>query len=232
MNFEMVYTLIFFISITWHSPTQGKSLRSEKIADENNRRLENSFNLFKSYANAKVKPRQYAKKLKYHGVEEYLSPQQKMMYSKRYGKDTTDVMFKDTWSGFDKRSLEASSFDYESISSTDDDSVNDGSSNDVPGFTTDDNNSVSLQDDVFNGGGDDNSVDVKNDDCVVISISALPRKLVERMTKLIMPTMNAYLCSTSYIIIGLVAIVSMFVSILLRYRRRKIVMMTELSCSC
>ncbi len=59
-----------------------------------------SFNTFKNYKDAKVKPKQYASKSTDHDIEEYLTPMQQKMLRARTGKDTGDVMFTDKWSGF------------------------------------------------------------------------------------------------------------------------------------
>ncbi len=59
-----------------------------------------SFNSFKSYKDAKVKPKQYATKNTDHDIEEYLTPLQQKMLRARTGKDTADVMFDNKWSGF------------------------------------------------------------------------------------------------------------------------------------
>ena len=61
-----------------------------------------SFNMFKSYANAAVKPKQYAKKeRKEIDLSEYLTKRQRMMLKYRNGKDVPGAMFKENWSGFD-----------------------------------------------------------------------------------------------------------------------------------
>ena len=65
------------------------------------RKLQEKFNIFKSYKNARLKPPQYShKRFSKHATDEYLSPLQKMMLAARKGKDTPDVMFDKNWSGF------------------------------------------------------------------------------------------------------------------------------------
>lgn len=59
-----------------------------------------NFNAFKDYKDAKVKPKQYAAKNTDHDIEEYLTPLQQKMLRARTGKDTSDVMFDNKWSGF------------------------------------------------------------------------------------------------------------------------------------
>lgn len=64
---------------------------------------EEKFNVFKSYADSKVKPPQYSREKKYlrHSIDEYLDPIQKKMYKMRNSPDIPDVMFDSKWSGFD-----------------------------------------------------------------------------------------------------------------------------------
>jgi hypothetical protein len=61
------------------------------------------FNIFKSYADSKVKPPQYSRVKKHlrHSIDEYLNPVQKKMYKIRHSNDTPNVMFDSKWSGFD-----------------------------------------------------------------------------------------------------------------------------------
>lgn len=187
----MILCILIFVTSTYSNLSfliEGRYLRTGNntgIVFRNIRRkLENTFNIFKSYGHAKVQPQRYAKKSRYHGIEEYLSPQQKQMKAKRDGKDTTDVMYKDTWSGYDKnirRNLVSTSkvSDDETDPSSTDDNTNENPGI-PPGDTTDDK-SVTLHDDM-NGDDDDKSAYLKTDDCVVVSVSALPRKLFEIMT--------------------------------------------------
>lgn len=60
------------------------------------------FNVFKSYANSKVKPPQYAKneKRKRHSIDEYLSGKQEMMMKLRKQDNPAGFMFSENWSGF------------------------------------------------------------------------------------------------------------------------------------
>ena len=60
------------------------------------------FNVFKSYANADVKPPQYAKQKKHlrHSINEYLDPIQMKMKQVRESPDRPDAMFHAKWSGF------------------------------------------------------------------------------------------------------------------------------------
>lgn len=59
-----------------------------------------TYNTFKNYKDAKVKPKQYANKNADHDIEEYLTPLQQKMLRARTGKDSADVMFDNKWSGF------------------------------------------------------------------------------------------------------------------------------------
>lgn len=62
----------------------------------------NKFNMFKSYQNAKVKPKQYTKNPpKSRPLSEYLTNHQKGMLKRRYGQDVPGAMFDEKWSGFD-----------------------------------------------------------------------------------------------------------------------------------
>lgn len=58
------------------------------------------FNRFKSYKDSKLKPKMYSKEKKEHGIEEYLTELQLKMLKARKGKDSTDNMFDNKWSGF------------------------------------------------------------------------------------------------------------------------------------
>ncbi len=63
---------------------------------------QHKFNIFKSYENAQVKPKQYSKKQLRHSNNEYLTSVQKQMLKKRKEKqDNSKDMFDDNWSGFD-----------------------------------------------------------------------------------------------------------------------------------
>jgi len=73
----------------------------ESLIDSVSRRLQGSFNRFRSYQNERVKPSMYSKKSRHHDVSEYLSPNQKYMVSHQK-RDSPDVMFRKGWSGFDK----------------------------------------------------------------------------------------------------------------------------------
>lgn len=58
------------------------------------------FNYYKSYKDAKEKPKNYGKKIqRNHPITEYLSPEQMKMFQKRYGPDESDAMFDNNWSG-------------------------------------------------------------------------------------------------------------------------------------
>jgi tryptophanyl-tRNA synthetase len=63
---------------------------------------EQKFNIFKSYANADVKPPQYTKQKKHlrHSINEYLDPMQKKMKQLRESPDTPGAMYDSKWSGF------------------------------------------------------------------------------------------------------------------------------------
>ena len=59
------------------------------------------FNAFKSYKDAKVKPRHYGKgDQRTHPIEEYLTDNQMKMMRARKGGDTEDNSFDNNWSGF------------------------------------------------------------------------------------------------------------------------------------
>lgn len=68
------------------------------------------FNMFKSYANSKVKPPQYTREKKYlrHSIQEYLDPIQKKMYKLRHSKDKPNTMYNKKWSGFDLKANKGS----------------------------------------------------------------------------------------------------------------------------
>jgi hypothetical protein len=57
------------------------------------------FNIFKSYANAKVKPIQYAGVSRKHAIGEYLDITQKKMMRYRKGRDAPNLMFNEKWNG-------------------------------------------------------------------------------------------------------------------------------------
>ena len=61
-----------------------------------------NFNIFKSYADSKIKPPQYSREKKRlrHSIQEYLDPVQKKMYKLRHSPDTSDTMFDSKWTGF------------------------------------------------------------------------------------------------------------------------------------
>ena len=62
---------------------------------------QHKFNIFKSYENANIKPKQYSKKYLRHSIDEYLSSIQKQMLRKRKNKENNvKDMFDDNWSGF------------------------------------------------------------------------------------------------------------------------------------
>lgn len=66
------------------------------------------FNVFKSYKDADVRPKNYGKNTKYsHPIGEYLTTIQKEMYNKRYTKDKDNEMFSNNWSGFRKDKMKA-----------------------------------------------------------------------------------------------------------------------------
>ena len=59
------------------------------------------FNIFKSYENANVKPKQYSKKYLRHSIDEYLTSVQKQMMKRRKDKkDQQNDLFDENWSGF------------------------------------------------------------------------------------------------------------------------------------
>ena len=60
------------------------------------------YNIFKSYANAKNRPAQYAAQHRVHATSEYLDPLQMKMMAYRKGPDNPKVMFANPWSGFNK----------------------------------------------------------------------------------------------------------------------------------
>ena len=58
------------------------------------------FNIFKNYANAKVRPIQYARVSRKHAIGEYLDVTQKKMMRYRKGRDSPNLMFTDKgWNG-------------------------------------------------------------------------------------------------------------------------------------
>jgi hypothetical protein len=62
-----------------------------------------TFNVFKSYKNAIVKPKQYARRIqKLHAIEDYLDPTQIKMMRGRKGKISREETFTNSWSGFDQ----------------------------------------------------------------------------------------------------------------------------------
>lgn len=56
--------------------------------------------MFKSYADAKVKPPQYSKNYADREIDEYLTKRQKSMKKYRKGRDVPGAMFDERWSGF------------------------------------------------------------------------------------------------------------------------------------
>jgi hypothetical protein len=60
------------------------------------------FNMFKNYANEKVKPKSYSKIARRHAMSEYMTKQQLDMAAQRQGKITAQNSFTNKWSGFDK----------------------------------------------------------------------------------------------------------------------------------
>ena len=66
------------------------------------RKLQGQFDAFKSYANARVKPPQYAKKNLRHSTSEYLTQNQMYMMKMRTGPDDPAHSFSASWSGFNK----------------------------------------------------------------------------------------------------------------------------------
>ena len=60
------------------------------------------YNIFKSYANSKNRPAQYAAQHRKHATSEYLDPLQIKMLQYRKGPDNPKVMFTNPWSGFNK----------------------------------------------------------------------------------------------------------------------------------
>jgi hypothetical protein len=70
--------------------------------DSSKRRLQEKFNVFKSYADSPRKPPQYAKRNVKHGIREYLTPNQQYMMSVRNGPESGPDMFSGDWSGFSK----------------------------------------------------------------------------------------------------------------------------------
>ena len=66
------------------------------------------FNVFKSYKDAKVKPKRYGAKIqKNHDVTEYLNDNQMKMYKSRYGPNQAGEEFDNNWSGYDKGARKA-----------------------------------------------------------------------------------------------------------------------------
>lgn len=60
------------------------------------------FNAFKSYKDAKIKPKHYGREeQRTHPIEEYLTSNQMKMMRARKGGDTADNSFDNNWSGFD-----------------------------------------------------------------------------------------------------------------------------------
>lgn len=74
----------------------------EDEEDISARRLQNKWDVFKSYANSPNKPPQYAKRNVRHAIREYLTSNQLMMAAKRTGPDNSADMFDANWSGLKK----------------------------------------------------------------------------------------------------------------------------------
>lgn len=61
---------------------------------------QDQFNIFKNYANSRVKPIQYARVGRKHAIGEYLDSTQKKMLRYRKGRDSPNLMFTDKgWNG-------------------------------------------------------------------------------------------------------------------------------------
>jgi hypothetical protein len=80
----------------------GAAAESDDAVSSVRRYLQGRFDVFKSYANAQVKPPQYLKTSVKHSIDEYLSPNQKYMMQKRHGPDDPNNSFGADWSGFNK----------------------------------------------------------------------------------------------------------------------------------
>jgi hypothetical protein len=80
----------------------GAAAESDDAVSSVRRYLQGRFDVFKSYANAQVKPPQYLKTSVKHSIDEYLSPNQKYMMHKRHGPDDPNNSFGADWSGFNK----------------------------------------------------------------------------------------------------------------------------------
>jgi hypothetical protein len=124
------------------------------------------FNVFKSYGNAKTRPKQYSKRIRTrHVIDEYLSPMQREMQSNRKGRDKPDNMFKNDWSGFDKlRKLDEA---------TNNDSVNDDKDA-LPASLTPKTEDIKQEDDSLKIKSTDDKMGlVDNDDVIIESNSEI-----------------------------------------------------------
>ena len=80
---------------------EPESEPAENLFSNVKRRLQTKFNRFRSYENAKVKPKSYSARNNKHAVSEYLSPVQKYMVANQQ-RDVPGNMFDNNWSGFNK----------------------------------------------------------------------------------------------------------------------------------
>mmetsp|Transcript_2330 Transcript_2330/g.3178 ORF Transcript_2330/g.3178 Transcript_2330/m.3178 type:complete len:103 (+) Transcript_2330:84-392(+) len=62
-----------------------------------------TFDIFKSYKDARVRPASYSKNRRQHALREYLDTTQLQMMKKRMGPTSPDDTFTDKWSGIDKK---------------------------------------------------------------------------------------------------------------------------------
>jgi len=70
--------------------------------EDERRRMQQKFSNFKSYANAAIKPPQYAKKSVRHAISEYITPNQVYMMQMRNSPVDPNHSFGPNWSGFSK----------------------------------------------------------------------------------------------------------------------------------
>ena len=85
MRCLVVLLLLANLSVTCFAQSQGQA---------------GQFNIFKSYANAKVRPVQYARVNRKHAIGEYLDSTQKKMMKYRNGPDSPNLMWTDKgWNG-------------------------------------------------------------------------------------------------------------------------------------
>jgi len=82
--------------------TETKTTKHLRGSDSSSRRLQTTFNSFKSYANAKVRPPQYSanRKKSPHSIDEYLTTTQLMMKAKRNAKPDASNGFTGNFDGY------------------------------------------------------------------------------------------------------------------------------------